>query len=38
MMKEANLVARRFRRGELVKQLEKRAAELEREGPMEVRA
>ena len=32
VMKEANLVANRFRRGELVKQFEKRAAELERQG------
>lgn len=32
VMKEANLVAHRFCRDELVKQFEKRAAELEREG------
>lgn len=38
MMKEANLVARRFRRGELVRQLEKRAAELERPVKTEARA
>jgi predicted DNA-binding transcriptional regulator AlpA len=40
MMKEANLAAHRWQRKELVKQFEKRAAELEREGPikMEIRA
>jgi len=38
MIKEANLIGRRFRRGEFVKQFEKRAAQIEREGRMEVRA
>lgn len=36
MMKEANLLAHSFRRKELVKQFQKRAAELERESPIKM--